>query len=102
MGAKITGLGTSEIRIEGVERLHGATHDVIPDRIEAGTYLCAVGLCGGKVRVQNAAPKNLASLIEPLQKAGVSIEIAQEALRLAAQKLPCKTKFVIANDYELV
>lgn len=75
MGAKITGLGTSEIRIEGVERLHGATHDVIPDRIEAGTYLCAVGLCGGKVRVQNAAPKNLASLIEPLQKAGVSIEI---------------------------
>ena len=75
MGAKIEGLGTSEIQITGVDRLHGATHEVVPDRIEAGTYLCAVGLCGGEVTVNNVNPEHLSSLIAPLRKSGLTIEV---------------------------
>ena len=74
MGAKIEGLGTSEIRITGVEKLHGATHRVIPDRIETGTYMCAVGLCGGELRLQNTQLEFLSALIAPLKEAGMIIE----------------------------
>lgn len=73
MGAKITGLGTPEIRIEGVKKLHGATHCVVPDRIETGTYMCAVGLCGGELRLQNTRTDFLSSLIAPLKEAGMDI-----------------------------
>ncbi|HPF77999.1 MAG TPA: UDP-N-acetylglucosamine 1-carboxyvinyltransferase [Alphaproteobacteria bacterium] len=73
MGAKIEGLGTSEIRITGVEKLHGTTHSVIPDRIETGTYMCAVGLCGGELRLQNTRMDFLSALISPLKEAGMSI-----------------------------
>lgn len=74
MGAKIEGLGTSTITIEGVEKLHGAYHSVVPDRIETGTYMIAVALTGGKVRLQNARAEHLAALISRLQKAGVTVE----------------------------
>jgi len=74
MGAKIEGLGTSEIRITGVKKLHGATHSVVPDRIETGTYMCAVGLCGGELRLQNTRTDFLSALISPLKEAGMSIE----------------------------
>lgn len=74
MGAQIEGLGTSEICIQGVDRLHGAVHEVIPDRIETGTYICAVGLTGGKVRLQNTSLEHLAALIGPLQEAGITIQ----------------------------
>lgn len=73
MGAKIEGLGSPEIRIQGVTALRGATHDVIPDRIETGTYMCAVGLAGGDVRLLNTRTDFLAALIAPLQAAGVEI-----------------------------
>jgi UDP-N-acetylglucosamine 1-carboxyvinyltransferase len=73
MGAKIEGLGTSEIRITGVERLHGATHSVIPDRIETGTYMCAVGLCGGELVLKNTRIDFLSALIAPLKQAGMDI-----------------------------
>lgn len=73
MGAKITGLGTTEIRIEGVEKLHGATHSIVPDRIETGTYMCAVGLCGGELRLQNTRTDFLSALIAPLKEAGIDI-----------------------------
>lgn len=73
MGAKISGLGTSEIKIEGVKKLHGATHHVVPDRIETGTYMCAVGLCGGELHLKNTRTDFLTALIAPLKEAGMSI-----------------------------
>lgn len=73
MGAKIEGLGTSEIKIAGVKKLHGATHSVIPDRIETGTYMCAVGLCGGELRLQNTRTDFLSALLSPLKQAGMDI-----------------------------
>jgi len=74
MGAKITGLGTDVIKITGVPALHAATHGVVPDRIETGTYMIAVALAGGTVRLQNANLDHLSALVAPLQKAGVKIE----------------------------
>ena len=73
MGAQIEGLGTSEIRIQGVDRLHGTTHNVIADRIETGTYLCGVGLTGGHLRLKNTSLDLLPGVIAPLEKAGVSL-----------------------------
>lgn len=74
MGAQIEGLGTPTIKITGVEKLHGATHSILPDRIETGTYMIAVALTGGKIRLQNARLDHLAALVGPLTKAGVKIE----------------------------
>ena len=73
MGAKISGLGTSEIKIEGVKKLHGATHSIIADRIETGTYMCAVGLCGGELHLENTRTDFLTALIAPLIEAGMDI-----------------------------
>lgn len=73
MGANIEGLGTSEIRIQGVKKLQGTTHSVIPDRIETGTYMCAVGLCGGELRLQQTRMDFLSALISPLKEAGMLI-----------------------------
>lgn len=75
MGAKITGLGTSEILIEGVSALHGMVHDVLPDRIETGTFMIGVALTGGTVRLQHTRTDFLSSLIAPLEKAGVTIDL---------------------------
>ena len=74
MGAKIEGLGTPTITIQGVEKLGGAYHAILPDRIETGTYMIAVALIGGTVRLKNARLDHLAALVAPLQKAGVKIE----------------------------
>ena len=74
MGARIEGLGSPRIAIEGVERLHGATHRVIPDRIEAGTYLVAGAITGGRVRVENCRPEHLSSLLDRLWQAGMAVE----------------------------
>ena len=74
MGAKIEGHGTSRIRIEGVERLHGASHAVVPDRIETGTFLCAVAAAGGDVRLLRANARHLDTVIEKLREAGVQID----------------------------
>jgi UDP-N-acetylglucosamine 1-carboxyvinyltransferase len=74
MGAIVEGLGTSEIRIKGVKALHSARHSVVPDRIETGTWMIAVTLTGGKLRLQNARPEHLDALIGPLEKAGAKIQ----------------------------
>ncbi len=73
MGAKITGAGTSTIRIQGVARLHGATHRIIPDRIEAGTFMIAAAITGGEVRIAGCQPLHLGSLIAKLRHAGVEV-----------------------------
>ncbi len=75
MGAKITGAGTSTIKIQGVDHLHKCFHEVIPDRIEAGTYLIIGALCGKNFKVDNMIPDHLDSLISKLEEMGVDLEI---------------------------
>ena len=85
MGAKIRGAGTDEITVEGVERLHGAEHEVIPDRIETGTYLVAAAMTGGSVRLRNARPDLLQSVLEKLREAGAVIESGPNWISLDMQ-----------------
>jgi UDP-N-acetylglucosamine 1-carboxyvinyltransferase len=73
MGAQITGIGTDTITIEGSKKLHGATHAILPDRIETGTYACAAAITGGNVFLENARAADLAAVISSLQEAGVEI-----------------------------
>ncbi len=74
MGAKIKGAGTSTIKIEGVKELGGATHEIIPDRLEAGTFLAAVGISGGTVQIENCVPEHLRTVFLKFQEAGLDIE----------------------------
>ncbi len=73
MGARIEGVGTASLRVRGVEELHGATHAVIPDRIEAGTFLVAGAMTGGQVEVANCAPEHLTAVIAKLHEFGAEI-----------------------------
>jgi UDP-N-acetylglucosamine 1-carboxyvinyltransferase len=73
MGARITGHGTDTIVIDGVETLHGTSYDVLPDRIEAGTYLVAGAITGGRVRARNARPEHLDAVLAKLEEAGASV-----------------------------
>jgi UDP-N-acetylglucosamine 1-carboxyvinyltransferase len=74
MGAKIEGHGTSRIRIEGVEHLHGVAHRIVPDRIETGTFLCAVAAAGGDVLLRRANASHLETVIDKLREAGITVE----------------------------
>ena len=85
MGAKIEGHGSSCIRIQGVERLHGCTHQVVADRIEAGTFLCAVAATGGNVVLQHGRADHLDAVIDKLRKAGASITAGDGFIRVQAQ-----------------
>jgi UDP-N-acetylglucosamine 1-carboxyvinyltransferase len=84
MGARIDGHGTSQIRIQGVAQLHGGTHDVIADRIEAGTFLCAVAATGGDVTLVHACPTHLDAVIDKLREAGATVEAAGDRVRIAS------------------
>ncbi len=79
MGAKIEGHGTSKIRIQGVERLHGCTHPVVADRIEAGTFLCAAAATGGDVVLRHARADHLDAVIDKLRDAGATVEAGRNA-----------------------
>src|SRR6476661_8088391 len=74
MGARIEGHGTSRIRIHGVDKLHGVSHRIVPDRIETGTFLCAVAAAGGDVVLKNARADHLDAVIDKLREAGALIE----------------------------
>jgi UDP-N-acetylglucosamine 1-carboxyvinyltransferase len=88
MGAQIEGAGTSTIRVQGVSELHGAEHAIIPDRIEAGTFLVAGAITHGDIVVKNCAPDHLRALIEKLRQAGAEVtEFAPDMLRVRAKKL---------------
>ncbi|MDO9135651.1 UDP-N-acetylglucosamine 1-carboxyvinyltransferase [Hydrogenophaga sp.] len=78
MGAKIEGHGTSRIHIQGVERLHGCTHQVVADRIEAGTFLCAVAATGGDVVLRHGRADHLEAVIDKLVEAGAKIEAGKD------------------------
>jgi UDP-N-acetylglucosamine 1-carboxyvinyltransferase len=84
MGARICGAGTDSITIEGVERLHGATHPIMPDRIETGTYLCAAAVTGGQVRLTNTSAIYLESVIQKLREAGCELSAKGGEISLKA------------------
>ncbi|GAB5098942.1 UDP-N-acetylglucosamine 1-carboxyvinyltransferase [Caballeronia sp. HLA56] len=88
MGSKIDGIGTDRLVIEGVEKLHGAKHSVVPDRIEAGTFLCAVAAAGGDVTLRNVTPSLLDAVTAKLREAGVSIEEGDDWMRVRMNKRP--------------
>ncbi|MDT8403501.1 UDP-N-acetylglucosamine 1-carboxyvinyltransferase [Sulfuriflexus sp.] len=82
MGAKISGAGSDTITIEGVEKLHGTTYDVLPDRIETGTYLVAAAITGGRIMVKDTRPNILDAVIAKLREAGAKIEIGEDWISL--------------------
>ena len=91
MGARISGAGTDIVRIQGVEKLHGARHAIMPDRIETGTYLCAAAVTGGKVRLTRTSAAYLDSVVDKLLDAGCEIVIERDAIQLSA---PARLKSV--------
>jgi len=82
MGAKITGAGTSEIVVEGVSSLHGASHDVMPDRIETGTYAMAVAMTGGDLVLDNTRGEYLQAALDVLSQAGVDVSSTHSGIRI--------------------
>jgi UDP-N-acetylglucosamine 1-carboxyvinyltransferase len=84
MGARISGAGGDVIRIQGVPVLHGATHRVMPDRIETGTYLCAAAATGGEVRLTGTSSAYLDALIDKLMDSGCEVAAERDAIRLKA------------------
>ncbi|MEK4406125.1 UDP-N-acetylglucosamine 1-carboxyvinyltransferase [Sporosarcina sp. FSL K6-6792] len=90
MGGKVVGAGTDNIRIEGVNQLHGTIHHIIPDRIETGTFMVAAAITGGDVIIENAVPEHNAALISKMGEMGVVITELDEGVRVTAQ-LPLKS-----------
>jgi UDP-N-acetylglucosamine 1-carboxyvinyltransferase len=82
MGARIEGIGTSSLRIQGVEKLHGATHRVVADRIEAGTYAIAAAMTGGDVFLEGAVPETFESVLSVLRAAGAHVEAQPGGIRI--------------------
>jgi UDP-N-acetylglucosamine 1-carboxyvinyltransferase len=93
MGAKIEGHGSSRIRIEGVERLRGVEHHIVPDRIEAGTFLCAVAATGGDVTLRSARADHLDAVIDKLREAGATIESGPDWIRVKSNGRPKAVSF---------
>jgi UDP-N-acetylglucosamine 1-carboxyvinyltransferase len=93
MGAKIEGHGTSKIRIQGVERLKGTTHHIVPDRIETGTFLCAVAAAHGDVVLRRAQARHLDAVIDKLREAGIGIESGDDWIRVSNAKRPRAVSF---------
>ncbi len=85
MGARIEGHGSSKIRIEGVPELRGCVHEVVSDRIETGTFLCAVAATGGEVVLRKGRADHLEAVIEKLQAAGARVEAAESSIRIHSQ-----------------
>ena len=90
MGADIMGAGTSVIKIRGVRHLHGTSYSIIPDQIEAGTYMAAAAAAGGDVLITNVTPKHLESIIAKLQVTGAKITEYDEAVRVQMNRRPHK------------
>ena len=88
MGARIDGAGTDRIVVRGVERLHGASHRVMADRIEAGTFLCAVAAAGGDVTLTGAQPGTMDATLEKLREAGVEIDAGESHVRVRMRARP--------------
>ena len=94
MGANVRGAGTDVIKIKGVEELHGCQYSVIPDQIEAGTYMTAVAAAGGDVIIKNVTPKHLESITAKLRESGVTVEEGDDEIRVTREGAikPCNVK----------
>jgi UDP-N-acetylglucosamine 1-carboxyvinyltransferase len=88
MGARVRGAGTDRIVIEGVERLHGATHRIMPDRIETATFLVAAAATGGDITLEGTAPGTLDAVLDKLREAGARIEAGADTIRLRMDQRP--------------
>ena len=98
MGAKIEGAGTSTMRVRGVEKLHGAKHRIIPDRIEAGTFLVAGAITGGDLNVTGLIPEHQGALLQKLEECGVKIRINGESVRVIGEA-PLKPSDMNTEEY---
>ena len=99
MGAKISGAGTDEIRIEGVEELTGTTFKIPADRIEAGTYLVAAAITNGKITINKIDPKRMGSIIETLQKAGAEVDSNGNSISLDMTKDAIKPVDIVTAPF---
>ncbi len=86
MGARVSGAGTDRIVVEGVDRLHGATHAIMPDRIETGTFVAAIAAAGGEATVIGTQPDTLEAVLDKLSEAGAAIAVAGDAIRVARHR----------------
>jgi len=98
MGAKIEGGGTATIRVQGVEKLHGARHRIIPDRIEAGTFVIAAALTGGDLNVAGCEPRHFQALLQKLEEVGVKIVPAVDAVRVIGNG-ELKASDIVTEEY---
>ena len=99
MGANIRGAGTDVIRVEGVERLHGTEYSVIPDQIEAGTFMCAAAVTHGDILVKNVVPKHLEATTAKLVEAGCKVVEYDDAVRVIAEDMPLRHTAVTTLPY---
>jgi len=100
MGAIIEGEGTSVIRVEGVRKLHGATHEIIADRIEAGTFVIAAAITGSELCITGCVPAHLAALIAKLGEAGVTVtQVDDTTLRVQKRDAPLRPADMITEEY---
>ncbi len=93
MGAKITGIGTDRLVIQGVDALHGASHAVMPDRIEAGTFLCAVAATGGEITLRNADAASMGATLDKLRECGLTITVDGKNIHAKMDVLPKAVSF---------
>ncbi|HUI60454.1 MAG TPA: UDP-N-acetylglucosamine 1-carboxyvinyltransferase [Steroidobacteraceae bacterium] len=98
MGARIEGAGTATIRVQGVSRLHGAKHRIIPDRIEAGTFIIAGALTGGDLNVVGCDPRHLGALLQKLEESGVRTVSSADSVRVMGDA-PLKAVDLVTEEY---
>ncbi len=98
MGARIEGIGTATLRVHGVERLHGARHRIIPDRIEAGTFIIGAALTGGDLNVTGCEPRHVTALLQKLEEVGVKVAHNGDSVRVMGDG-ELKAADVITEEY---
>jgi len=98
MGARIEGAGTPTIRVQGVAKLHGAKHRIIPDRIEAGTFIVAGALTGGDINVAGCDPRHLGALLQKLEEVGVKTRHTADSVRVMGD-VPLKAADIVTEEY---
>jgi UDP-N-acetylglucosamine 1-carboxyvinyltransferase len=99
MGASIEGAGTSTIRINGVEKLHGARHRIIPDRIEAATFILAGALTGGDLMLTDCDPTHLTSLLNKLEEVGVKVKVGEDCVRVMGDAAPLVAADITTEEF---
>ncbi len=99
MGAQIEGAGTSTIRVKGVEKLHGARHRIIPDRIEAATFILAGALTGGDLMLTDCDPTHLTSLLSKMEEVGVAVKVGEGCVRVMGDAAPPQAADIATEEY---